>query len=141
MVIEQLRIAIYDHFVRVGQAPNRAALAGFTDDELASGYQQLAAQRALELNASGQIEMAIPFSAVPTDVQVQAASVHWWANCAFDGLGIPAMLGIDAVITTHCPQSNTPISITVRDQTPQSSTCVLHMAVPLAEWWESIGDT
>lgn len=85
--------------------------------------------------------MAIPFSATPTDVTVKGPGVTWWANCAFDGLGIPALLGCDAVVETTCPQSGAPITVAVRDGAPHSVACVLHMAVPLAQWWDNIGDT
>jgi hypothetical protein len=51
------------------------------------------------------------------------------------------MLGCDAVVETACPQSGELITVTVRDGTPHSTPCVLHMAVPLARWWDNIGDT
>jgi hypothetical protein len=141
---EVVRLAIYDHFIRPGGAPDPAALAarlGLSEGLLAESYQRLADQRALVLDAGGAIAMAIPFSATPTEVMVRGPGVTWWANCAFDGLGIPAMLGCDAVVETACPQSGAPITATVRDGAPHSVACVLHMAVPLARWWENIGDT
>jgi hypothetical protein len=141
---ETIRIAVYDHFIRMGSAPDPADLAaqlGITAAMLAASYQHLADQRALVLDADGAIAMAIPFSATPTDVTVRGGGVTWWANCAFDGLGIPALLGSDGVVETACPQSGAPITVTVRNHQPTSGTCVLHMAVPLAQWWDNIGDT
>lgn len=141
---EAVRVAVYDHFIRAGGAPDPAMIAarlGLSDTQLAASYQRLAEQRALVLSADGAIAMAIPFSATPTDVTVRGSGVTWWANCAFDGLGIPAMLGRDAVVETVCPQSGAPITVTVRDDQPTSGACVLHMAVPLAQWWDNIGDT
>jgi hypothetical protein len=141
---EVVRFAVYDHFVLTGAAPHRSALAArleVAETELGASYRRLAERRALVLDADGAIAMAIPFSATPTDVRVAGPGVIWWANCAFDGLGIPAMLGGDAVVETACPQSEEPIVVRIRDGTPVSAACVLHMAVPLARWWDNIGDT
>lgn len=141
---EAVRVAVYDHFVHVGGAPNPARLAvrlKVAETDLAASYRRLAEQRALVLDADGAIAMAIPFSATPTDVLVRGPGVTWWANCAFDGLGIPAMLGCDGVVETACPQSGAPIIVAVRDGAPMRAACVLHMAVPLAQWWQNIADT
>jgi Alkylmercury lyase len=143
-VDETVRVAVYAHFVAHGAAPDSSALAaqlGLTAVELAASYVRLASERALVLGEGAALWMAIPFSAVPTDVVVRSDGVDWWANCAFDGLGIPAMLGIDALVETVCPQSGAPISVEVRGHAPSSTSCVLHMAVPLAQWWDDIGDT
>jgi hypothetical protein len=141
---EAARIAVYDQFVATGRAPVLARLAerlGVLEAELAESYQRLAAQRALVLNATGDIAMAIPFAAHPTAVRVNRLGVAWWANCAFDGLGIPAMLGCDAEVETICPQSGSPIVIPIRAGTPQNVACALHLAVPLTSWWDDIGHT
>jgi hypothetical protein len=139
-----VRVAVYDQFIREGTAPSSALLAaqlGLTGESLAASYRRLAEQQALVLDADGAIAMAIPFSATPTDVKVVGTGVTWWANCAFDGLGIPAMLGCDGVVETACPQSGTPIMVTVRGGAATGAACVLHMAVPLAQWWQNIADT
>jgi Alkylmercury lyase len=141
---EAVRVAVYDSFIHTGAAPDPAALAeqlGVAADTLVASYHRLAEQRALVLDADGVITMAIPFSASPTAVRVVGPGVTWWANCAYDGLGIPAMLSCDAVVATACPQSGAPITVTLRAGMPQSLACVLHMAVPLAQWWDNIGDT
>lgn len=141
---ELVRIAVYDHVVRVGGPPDPSELAArlqVAETELTASYRRLAECRALVLDADGVITMAIPFAATPTDVRVVGPGVTWWANCAFDGLGIPAMLGCDGSVETACPQSGAPIFVSVHDGAPSSVACVLHMAVPLVRWWDNIGDT
>lgn len=138
---EVVRVAVYEHVVRTGRVPQLTALAvqlGATTTELATSYRRLAARRALVLDADGAIAMAIPFAATPTAVRVVEPNVTWWANCAFDGLGIPAMLGCDGAVETACPQSGAPIVVSVHDGTPSGVACVLHMAVPLARWWDNL---
>lgn len=143
-VDEAVRVAVYDHFVHAGGAPDPAELAvrlEVAETDLGASYRRLAKQRALVLNADGAIAMAIPFSATPTDVTVRGPGVTWWANCAFDGLGIPTMLSCDAVVETACPQSGASIEVIIHQGEPTSAGCTLHMAVPLARWWNNIADT
>jgi hypothetical protein len=64
----------------------------------------LAAADVLGLDGEGRIRMAYPFCATPTSHVVAIADgprVH--AMCAIDALGIPPMLGADAVITSSDP--------------------------------------
>jgi Alkylmercury lyase len=70
----------------------------------------------IRLDSAGRIRVAYPFSAVPTRHQVRLASgVDVHAMCAVDALGIPAMLGVDAVITTTDPVTATLITVTFAD--------------------------
>ena len=50
------------------------------------------------LDRDGSIRMALPLPAIPTDHVVRSGDRHWFANCAWDSLTIPAALGVDAEI-------------------------------------------
>jgi hypothetical protein len=70
----------------------------------------------IRLDPDGRIRVAYPFSAVPTRHQVRLASgVQVHAMCAVDAIGMAAMLGVDAVITTTDPVTATPITVTFAD--------------------------
>src|SRR5208282_5745849 len=72
----------------------------------------LAAGDFLALDGQGQITAAYPFSAVPTGIDVTLpGGVRVAAMCAIDALGIPAMLGTDAVITSADPVSGEPVQV------------------------------
>jgi hypothetical protein len=74
----------------------------------------------IRLGPDGRIRVAYPFSAEPTRHRVRLASgVEVHAMCAIDALGLPAMLGTDAVITTTDPVTDAQISVTA---TPEQST-------------------
>lgn len=74
---------------------------------------RLHAADVVRLGPDGGIRVAYPFSAVPTRHRVRLASgVEVSAMCAIDALGIPPMLGTDAVITTSDPSSGAPITVT-----------------------------
>jgi hypothetical protein len=73
---------------------------------------ELAAGDFLTLAGHGRIAAAYPFSAQPTGVQVRLANgVDVTSMCAIDALGIPAMLGCDAVIDSRDPVTGAPIQV------------------------------
>lgn len=65
--------------------------------------------------ARGAIVVAYPFSGVPTAHRVAIAGAQQvYAMCAIDALGIPFMLGRDAVITSTDPWSGDAVRVMVR---------------------------
>src|SRR3954463_14426200 len=56
--------------------------------------RSLADQHVVALDAGGQVRMAHPFAAHRDGTRVQASGRTWWGNCAWDGLGIVAALGL-----------------------------------------------
>jgi hypothetical protein len=94
---KQIRWLVYRYFIDTGLPPNTPILARETGSDLFSveeSLRRLAEAHSLVLApGSHSIWMAHPFSGVPTSYPVQAGGVQYWANCAWDALGIPAMLG------------------------------------------------
>jgi Alkylmercury lyase len=88
--------------------------------------------------ATTEIRMANPFSAVPTAYRVQAAGRWWYANCAWDALGICAALQVDGRIEASCPDCGDAIALEVRDQRPDDERLWFHCLVPAAHWWDDI---
>lgn len=82
--------------------------------------------------------MAPPFSAVPTPFAVFAAERLYFGNCIWDALGIPAMLSCDARVETSCGCCGEAMSMTVADQSLQTSEGLVHFAIPARKWWEDI---
>jgi hypothetical protein len=75
--------------------------------------ERLHAADVVHLGPDGDLQAAYPFSASPTRHRVRLADgVEVSAMCVIDALGIPSMLGTDAVITTADPVSGTPITVT-----------------------------
>ena len=90
------------------------------------------------LAESGRVAMAHPFSGVATDTRVQSGNREWYANCAWDGLGILAALGCDGVVVGHCPDCGEACGFVVRDGELDACDCVVHFVVPAARWWDDI---
>jgi alkylmercury lyase len=68
----------------------------------------------LELDDEGRVLGVHGLAARPTRHRIvtDARAVHTW--CAFDAIGIPAALEVDAVAETSCPSCEQPITITVQ---------------------------
>jgi hypothetical protein len=138
----QVRLSIYDHFIKMGQAPTMAEIArnfSATLSEVKMACQRLAKGRALVLqDGNGEILMAEPFSAMPTPFQVVVGDRSWWANCIWDAMGIPAMLKKDARIITACGDCNASTILTVKDGALLETSGVVHILVPARHWWDDI---
>jgi alkylmercury lyase-like protein len=137
-----LRQVTYALFVQLGRAPTAGEVAdrdGWSAEDVLAGWRRLHEQHALVLNpATAEIRMANPFSAVPTAYRVFSRGRWWYANCAWDAIGVCAALEADGRIETSCPDCLEPITIEVREQRPSDETLVFHCLVPAALWWHDI---
>ncbi len=141
-LIWQVRAFIYTHFAETTQAPSAQETASHFQISVEQAqviYKVLGRRHALLLNAVAHtIRMANPFSAIPTVFQVHARNKSYWANCAWDALGIPAALGCEATIETQCAESNQPIDLSVRDGQVVSHGEVVHFLVPFRHWYDDL---
>jgi alkylmercury lyase-like protein len=132
-----LRNRTYAAFVELGRAPSASELGD--EDEVRAGWRQLHDAHALVLNpATDEIRMANPFSAVPTAYRVQADGRSWYANCAWDALGILAALAADGRVESSCPDCGEPYAVDVRARTVDRRDLLFHCLVPAAHWWDDI---
>ena len=138
----QAKLTIYRHVVETTRVPTVeevAAALGETPAVIGAGFHRLRDRRVLALEADGRtIRMAPPFSGVPTQQVVRARGKSYFANCAWDALGIPACLHAPAEVHSRCDQSLEPLTLHVGPAGPDPEPCVIHFAVPAAQWWEDI---
>ncbi len=136
-----LRLFIYKHFIDRGGAPKVSEMAaglGESTTTIRRALQRLAATHAFLLQDDGELWRAAPFSAVPTTFPVRTGNRQWWGNCIWDALGIPAMLGRDAVINTSCGCCNHRIVLEVRNGKLRAPAGVIHFAVPARHWYDDV---
>jgi len=138
----QVKLVVYRHFAETGQRPapeSVAARAGSNVESVLDAYLRLRSQRVLALEADGSsIRMAPPFSGVPTQHVVIVDGKQYFANCAWDALGIPAALHRSGIVYSRCEQSGEPLRLTVSAEGPEASTWLFHCLVPAAKWWDDI---
>jgi len=138
----RVKLAVYRHFAETGRGPavdEVARRAGIEGADVPAAYASLRAQRLLLLEADGRtIRMAPPFSGVSTQHVVEVGGIPYFANCAWDALGIPAALHEPACVRSRCEQSGEPLDLRVGLQGPEPSPWLFHCQVPAARWWEDL---
>ena len=133
----ELRNRTYASFVELGRAPTPHEL-GDPEDVLA-GWRRLHDAHAIVLNpATDELRMLNPFAAAPTAYRVDASGRSWYANCAWDALGICAALHADGIVETSCADCGEPLMVEVRDQRPDDASLLFHCLVPAGHWWDDI---
>ena len=138
----EVKLAIYHHFAATGSRPSPEQVAervNAAPHDVLESFRRLRAQRVLVLEDDGaSIRMAPPFSGVPTQHVVTSEGLSYFANCAWDALGIPAALRQPAQVQSRCEQSMEPFRLRVATTGPESSDWLFHCAVPAAHWWDDI---
>jgi len=138
----EVKRAVYAHFAQTAGRSAPGDVAGRIGARVADvlgSYARLRAQRVLVLEDDGaSIRMAPPFSGVATQHVVVAGEKRYFANCAWDSLGIPAALGSAATVESRCEQSGEPLRLRVETSGPERSDWLFHCAVPAAHWWDDI---
>jgi hypothetical protein len=123
-----VRRRIFDPFAATGEPPDPASL----DD---AALAELERRHVVVLRA-GAVWMAHPFAGHRDGTRVSAPDGRqWWGNCAWDGLGIVAALGLrdaevvdgDVLVRVHGGE--------VVDD------ALFSVAVPAGHWWDDIEHT
>jgi hypothetical protein len=138
----QVKLTVYRHFAGTGHGPSPREVVervGSDIESVLDAYRRLRAQRLLVLQADGSsIRMASPFSGVPTQHVVEAGGIQYFANCAWDALGVLAALHKPGTIHSRCEQSGELLHLNVGLQGPEPSDWLFHCLVPAAKWWDDI---
>ena len=144
-IAARIRIFAYDHLVERGIPPTIAEIAGhlsLADEDARERVASLKIGKTILVHPStGEIWMAGPFSALPTQYRVTGSRTSWWANCAWDMLGIPMIAAESVRIETHCTDCGDPWTLTATTHSPPAQEGVVHFLLPARKWYEDIGFT
>jgi hypothetical protein len=121
-----LRRRIFEAFAATGEPP--AVEPGPPLHELVEAHVVL-------LGADGRVLMAHPFAGHHDGTLVSAGGRTWWGNCAWDGLGIAAALGLGQATVTS---NGSAVEVVGGEATGDA---VFHVAVPARHWWDDIAFT
>ncbi|MBL8062241.1 MAG: hypothetical protein JNK32_04435 [Anaerolineales bacterium] len=153
-LIWQVRHFVYLHIAETTRPPSvdeTATHFSISTEEASELYKELHNRHALFLDVDKvAIRMANPFSGIPTDFKVHANGKTYFANCAWDMLGIPAALHCDAVIDAVCTESNESVQLEVKDgqiyaqggvpaaEDGGLSKLLVHFPLPFARWYDDL---
>lgn len=137
-----VRAFVYQHFGETTRPPSvekTASYFGLAQEQTAELYDELHRRHALFLQPKTlDILMAFPFSGVETPFRVHANDKIYFANCAWDSLGIPAALHTDARIEASCARSGEPVWLQVTGGQIQGADALVHFLVPFREWYDDL---
>ncbi|MCY4399636.1 MAG: organomercurial lyase [Gemmatimonadetes bacterium] len=140
----RLRGHLYRKIRESGVVPGRAGLRkelGVEAVEVDRALRFLADAHVLALDQAGEVWMAHPFSAVPTPYRVETPVGDYWANCAWDAIAIPLILGTDGRTPTVCPHSGVRFDLTNVGRRVGPEGSVVRLPVPARDFWDDIGFT
>ncbi len=140
-LVQQVRRRICVNAAERARFPEAADLAiemNVAVGEIESAYRRLADEHIVVLRP-GTLSLwsAPPFSAVPTDFRVRMPERSWFAPCAWDAFGIPALLAIDAAIEARDGWTALPLECGVAEGRAFGD-AIIHLAVPAARFWDDI---
>jgi hypothetical protein len=144
-LLQDVRLYVYTQMVETSAAPTvaqTAAALSRTEAEIEAAYRALADGHMLVLRpGSHTVWMAMPFSNMQTPFTVIAGGRAYYANCAWDAFGVPAMLGIDARIFTTCADCGGVLERKVANGALTETRGLVHFALPARRWWDNVGYT
>lgn len=141
----QIRLFIYRFFVEHTRPPTTretAARFDMAESDARAAYQRLHDAHTLFLQpGTSEVRMANPLSAVETAYRVTVNGRTLFANCAWDSLGIPAMLGADATIETVYTGTDIPARYAIVDGALHGDDGLVHFPLPFRRWYDDLVHT
>ena len=143
----ELRIHVYETLLTRGSPPTIAGVAAAFGCDVVEARRALADLRIgktiLVHPDTGEIWMAGPFSAVETPYRVTGAKARWFANCAWDMLGVAVLVAAPVRIEARCTDCGEPMTYEVNPSRVSASALagVVHFLVPARRWYDDIGYT
>ena len=138
----QVRHFVYTHIADTTHPPSMedtAAHFNIKAEEAGEIYKELNNRHSFFLEPETlTIRMANPFSGIPTDFKVHANGKTYFANCAWDMLGIPAALHCDAVIEAVCTESDDLVQLEVKDGKVTNSELLVHFPLSFSRWYDDL---
>jgi hypothetical protein len=140
-----LRIHVYNWILERGNPPTCAQIAtafDTTPDKIRRALRKLGIGKTVLVHPdTGEIWMAGPFSAVETSYRVLGARARWFANCAWDMLGVAALAKESVRIEARCTDCAAPIPLSVDPGRTPTDAGLVHFLVPAGHWYDDIGFT
>lgn len=138
----QIRYQIYQFFAHQCRSPSSSEIGerlNLSPEIVDLAFQRLHTRHMIFLDtATGKIRMANPFSGVPTSYRVRAGTKTWWANCAWDTMGIAAALNLDVNIEATHPSDGQTLSFKIRHGTVTEPELLVYFPLPCQQWYDDL---
>lgn len=138
----QIRHFVYQHLADTTKPPSvdeATRQFNISPEEATDYYKELHNRHAFFLDLDSMtVRMANPFSGIPTDFKVHANGKTYFANCAWDMLGIPAALHTDAVIEAKFTESNDLVKLEVKNGKATNPDLLVHFPLAFSRWYDDL---
>src|ERR1043165_8053058 len=140
-----LRRFIYEEIFATGAPPSSGRIATEFGVAAADARASLAAMKigktVLPHPKTGEIWMAGPFAAKPTNYRVSRDGKRWFTNCAWDMLGAAALVGYPATVEGSCEDCGDSFSLRIDSREQVMPNWIVHVVVPARQWYDDVGFT
>ena len=150
----ELRVFVYDTIASRGRPPASTEIGahfGITPDDARGAIADARLGKTLFPDPqTGEIAIAGPVAGSPTPYRVTASGVTWFANSAWDMLGVAAMFGNEVTIESRCPDCGDPIKFILDPLSfpafrfPMGAAddrMIVHFLMPARQWENDIAAT
>jgi hypothetical protein len=138
----RIRYLIYRFFADHCRAPSNQEIAGLSRENegmVRDTFHMLHQRHMIFLEpGTDAIRMANPFSAIPTRYRVRSGEKQWWANCAWDSVGIAAALNIDVQIEARYPDLDETVELQVKDEKVDGQNHLVYFPLPCRQWYDDM---
>ena len=138
----KVRYQIYRFFADNCRAPSHQEVAHLLTAEkehVQVSFRKLHERHMIFLEPGADaIRMANPFSAIPTGFKVRSGSKQWWANCAWDSMGIAAALDIDVRIEAGYPDTRETVELQVNHEVVDGKDHIIYFPLPCRQWYDDL---
>jgi hypothetical protein len=136
-----VRLFVYQFLVENERPPTpdeTASALSISVERAREAYPSLHRRHALFLEPGTlDVRMAHPFSARPTPFRVHVGAHTYYANCAWDMLGIPAALHADARIDAVYSDTGEAASVSVVNGAVHGAGAV-YFSLPFRKWYDDL---
>jgi len=143
--IADVRVFVYDSLLSAGHLPTSAEIAaqfGVSRDEVVATIRNARTGKTLLIDPrTGELWMAGPFSARRTAYEITAGTRRWWANCAWDMLGVADLVGEPVDLSARCTDCGEPFAFRFAPAADDVPDWIVHFLVPARRWYDDIGFT
>jgi hypothetical protein len=138
----KVRHQIYRFFAGNCAAPSYQQIANLLNAEkenVRTSFHKLHERHMIFLEHNSDcIRMANPFSAIPTRFRAMAGNKQWWANCAWDSVGIAAALKIDVQIKASYPDTQETVDLQVNHGRVDGKNHMVYFPLPCRHWYDDL---
>jgi len=143
-----LRHFVYDELLSNGLPPSVSRIAqsfGVDTDEVKRELAALKLGKTILVHPeTGEIWMAGPFAAGVTPYRIDRVvgpKQSWWANCAWDMLGVALIVNEPARLVASCCDCGEVLTLDSSPERGIDSDWLVHFLLPARRWYEDIGFT